>query len=75
VSARRTTTDPCTGCGRRPRIPGQRRCRECHAEYMRGWRAGRTSMMLTAEERALVLEFRRELLEQELTRRQQEQAC
>jgi hypothetical protein len=32
-------------------------------------------MMLTAEERALVLEFRRELLEQELTRRQQEQAC
>lgn len=27
-------------CGRDAR-PGQRKCRECHAEYMRGWRAKR----------------------------------
>jgi len=28
----------CAKCGTRPRKPGQRWCRACHAVYMREWR-------------------------------------
>ena len=31
----------CARCGARPRKPGQGYCKECHAEYMREWRAKR----------------------------------
>ena len=37
----------CTTCGIRPRQPGQRKCRECHAEYMRDWRLKQTTIRLT----------------------------
>jgi hypothetical protein len=53
-----TNQKPCTTCGRRPRMRGQRQCRECHAEYMREWRAGKSSMMVTDAERTLILEYR-----------------
>ena len=36
----------CTTCGLRPRQPGQRKCRECHAEYMRDWRLKQTTIRL-----------------------------
>ena len=37
----------CTTCGIRPRQPGQRKCKECHAEYMRDWRLKQTTIRLT----------------------------
>ena len=37
---------PCTKCGIRPRQPGQRRCKECHAEYMRDYRLQQTTIRL-----------------------------
>lgn len=37
----------CTTCGIRPRQPGQRKCAECHAEYMRNWRQKQTTIRLT----------------------------
>lgn len=37
---------PCTKCGIRPRQPGQRRCRVCHAEYMRDYRLQQTTVRL-----------------------------
>lgn len=39
----------CSTCGIRPAQPGQRKCRECHAEYMRQWRQKRVSVNLTAD--------------------------
>jgi hypothetical protein len=32
----------CGDCRRVPAQPGQWRCRACHADYMRGWRARET---------------------------------
>ena len=37
----------CTTCRIRPREPGQRKCRQCHAEYMRDWRLKQTTIRLT----------------------------
>ena len=37
----------CTSCGIRPRQPGQRKCAQCHAEYMRDWRLKQTTIRLT----------------------------
>ena len=37
----------CTTCGIRPRQPGQRKCAQCHAEYMRDWRLKQTTIRLT----------------------------
>lgn len=51
---------PCSRCGIRPQRKGQRYCRPCQTEYTREWRAGRVSMMVTPEERALLLAHRRE---------------
>ena len=45
----------CGKCGLRPRRPGQRTCGPCHSEYMRQWREGKIEMLLTAEERELIL--------------------
>ena len=45
-----TTPEPdakiCSKCGLRPRAPGQRRCLECHAEYMRNWRLQQTTIRM-----------------------------
>ena len=40
---------PCTKCKIRPRQPGQRRCRVCHAEYMRDYRAHQTTIRLAED--------------------------
>lgn len=36
----------CSSCGKRPAQPGQRKCKQCHAEYMREWRARLVSIRL-----------------------------
>jgi hypothetical protein len=54
----------CTRCGRRPRrLPGQRWCRECHAEYNRERRAGKIEVLLTPAEWAMVRALRDKDLE------------
>ena len=40
----------CSTCGIRPAQPGQRKCKECHAEYMRAWRAKRVTIELAGED-------------------------
>ena len=48
------TTSPeqvrlCSTCGLRPAQPGQRKCKDCHAEYMREWRLKATTIRLSEE--------------------------
>jgi hypothetical protein len=50
----------CSSCKRRPRRKGQRTCRRCHTEYMRGWRSGKVEMLLTPEEVTLIRDLRAE---------------
>ena len=54
----------CSRCGKRPAVVtpsrAQSYCAVCHADDRRKRRAGKTEMLLTADERALVLEFRAE---------------
>ena len=40
----------CSNCGVRPAQPGQRYCKECHAEYMREWRSKAVSVRLPDED-------------------------
>ena len=40
------TEQICSTCGERPAQPGQRKCKECHAAYMREWRARLVSIRL-----------------------------
>jgi hypothetical protein len=49
---------PCSRCARRPPVPGQRWCQPCQTEYKRNRRAGKTEMLLTPEERKMVLRAR-----------------
>ena len=36
----------CSTCQTRPAQPGQSKCKECHAEYMREWRSRAVSIRL-----------------------------
>lgn len=40
------------GCGRPRDRKGQRYCRPCHAEYMRGWRRARTELFWQLRDQA-----------------------
>lgn len=46
------------GCGRPRDREGQRYRKDCHARYMREWRAGKVEFRLTPEERELILAAR-----------------
>lgn len=46
------------GCGKPRDRKGQNYRRECHARYMRNWRAGKVTALLTPEEWARILSFR-----------------
>lgn len=48
----------CTRCLRRPRAPGQRYCQVCRTEYNHQRRMGKIEMLLTADERDLILRLR-----------------
>ncbi len=50
----------CSSCQRWPRRKGQRTCRQCHTEYMRGWRSGKVEMLLSHDEAALIWDLRAE---------------
>jgi tRNA(Ile2) C34 agmatinyltransferase TiaS len=52
----------CVKCWKRPKVKGQKRwhsyCRECRAEYNRQRREGRSEMILTPQEREIILALR-----------------